>query len=540
LFEAFLKYQTSKNWRSMKKVLIPTKLDSIAADRLKAHGGYEVIQDAKTPLEELVKAHPDTYAVIVRSEKIPAAVIDALPQLKVVVRAGAGYDTIDIKHARKKGVDVMNTPGANANAVAEEVVAMMLADARHVVPADTTTRAGGWEKKDYMGREVTGKTVGIVGFGNIGRLVAKRLKGFECRLLGYDPIVNSERMRDLGVESATLEEIFGQCDYVTLHIPGGDSTRGLVGSKLIGLMKKGATIVNCARFGIVDEDALRAVKAEKKLRYLNDVYPKDEAGPKSMTDIADIMLPHLGANTYEANYVAAERAAQELIDLDEKADMSCIVNRDIPEGLERAYCELTYNLASLVRQISGAQTPIKILETSFYGDLAPFSKWLTVSVLSGIWHDFDRYNDYKAAVKYVKEMGIELINREASAEKGYGNAVTIDLTVEAANGLKSFSVRGTVTEGVQTVSRIDEFDRLYFEPTGATLFCLYDDRPGVIASISRKLADAGINIEDMRNPHNAKTHRSLAIIKLNQPVSDDLVKVIKADIAAHSAVCTVV
>jgi len=525
----------------MKKVLIPTKLDSVAAEVLKARGGYEVIQDAQTPLEEQVKSHPDAYALIVRSEKVPAAVIDALPQLKVVVRAGAGFDTIDIKHARKKGVDVMNTPGANANAVAEEVVAMMLADARHIVAADTTTRAGGWEKKNYMGREVTGKTVGIVGLGNIGRLVAKRLKGFECRLLGYDPILNSERMRDLGVESASLEEIFSQSDYVTLHIPGGDSTRGLVGVKLIGLMKKGATVINCARFGIVDEDALRAVKAEKKLRYLNDVYPKDEAGPKSMADLADLMLPHLGANTREANYVAAERAAQELIDLDEKGDLSCIVNRDIPVGLERAYCELAYNLASLVRQLSGAETPIKILETSFYGALAPFGKWLTVSVLSGIWHDFDRYNDYKAAAKYVKEMGIELINREVDDEKGYGNAVTIDLTVELPNKvLKSFSVRGTVTEGVQTVSRIDEFDRLYFEPTGATLFCLYDDRPGVIASISRKLADAGINIEDMRNPHNAKTHRSLAIIKLNQAVSDDLVKVIKADIAAHSAICTMV
>ncbi len=525
----------------MKKVLIPTKLDSVAADILKAHGGYEVIQDAKTPIEEQVKAHPDTYAMIVRSEKVPAAVIDALPTLKVVVRAGAGYDTIDIKHARKKGVDVMNTPGANANGVAEEVVAMMLADARHIVKADATTRAGGWEKKDYMGREVTGKTVGIVGLGNIGRLVAKRLKGFECRLLGYDPLINSDRLRDLGIEAATLEEIFSQCDYVTLHIPGGDSTRGLVGAKLIGLMKKGATIINCARFGIVDEDALRAVKAEKGLRYLNDVYPKDEAGPKSMVDIADLMLPHLGANTHEANFVAAQRAAQELIDLDEKADMSCVVNRDIPVGLERAYCELAFNLASLVRQFAGAQVPIKMLETSFYGELAPFGKWLTVSVLSGIWHDFDRYNDYKAAVKFLKEMGIELVNREADAEKGYGNAITIDIKVEQPDkGLKSFSVRGTVTEGVQTVSRIDEFDRLYFEPNGATLFCLYDDRPGVIASISRKLADAGINIEDMRNPHNAKTRRSLAIIKINQPVSDDLVKVIKADIAAHSAVCTVV
>ena len=525
----------------MKKVLIPTKLDSVAADILKAHGGYEVVQDGKTPLEEQVKTHPDAYALIVRSEKVPAAVIDALPRLKVIIRAGAGFDTIDIKHARKKGVDVMNTPGANANGVAEEVIAMMLADARHIIKGDITTRAGQWEKKDFMGREVTGKTVGIVGLGNIGRLVAKRLKGFECRLLGYDPLVNSDRMRELGIESATLEEIFSQCDYVTLHIPGGDSTRGLVGTKLIGLMKKGATIINCARFGIVDEDALRALKAEKGLRYLNDVYAKDEAGPKSMVDVADIMLPHLGANTQEANFVAAKRSAEELIDLDEKGDMSCIVNRDIPDGLERAYCELAFNLASLVRQLSGTQTPIKMIETSFYGALAPFGKWLTVSILSGIWRDFDRYNDYKAATKFLKEMGIELVNREASGEKGYGSAITIDLTVEQSNkDLKSYSARGTVTEGVQTVSRIDEFDRLYFEPTGATLFCLYDDRPGVIASISRKLADAGINIEDMRNPHNTKTSRSLAIIKLNQPISDDLVKVIKADIKAHASICTVV
>ncbi|NLC82313.1 MAG: hypothetical protein GX748_14135, partial [Lentisphaerae bacterium] len=464
----------------MKKVLIPTKLDTVAAEILKAHGGYNVVQDAKTPLDEQIKAHPDAHALIVRSEKVPAAVIDALPQLKVIVRAGAGFDTIDTKHARKKGVDVMNTPGANANGVAEEVIAMMLADARHIVQADITTRAGGWEKKNYMGREITGKTVGIVGLGNIGRLVAKRLKGFECRVLGYDPLINSDRLRDLGIESATLEEIFSQCDYVTLHIPGGESTRGLVGPKLIGLMKKGATIINCARFGIVDEEALRAVKAEKGLRYLNDVYPKDEAGPKSMTDIADLMLPHLGANTQEANFVAAQRAAQELIDLDEKADMSCIVNRDIPEGLERAYCELAFNLASLVRQISGTQTPIKMIETSFYGDLAPFGKWLTVSILSGIWSEFDRYNDYKAAVKFLKERGIELVNREADTEKGYGCAITIDLKVEQpGKNLKSFSVRGTVTEGVQTVSRIDEFDRLYFEPSGATLFCLYDDRPGV-------------------------------------------------------------
>ena len=525
----------------MKKVLIPTKLDTVAADTLKKHGGYEVIQDAKTPIEEQVKANPDAYALIVRSEKVPAGLLDILPKLKVVIRAGAGYDNIDIKHARKNGVDVMNTPGANSNGVAEEVVALMLADARQIIKADTTTRAGGWEKKNLMGREITGKTVGIIGLGHIGRLVAKHLKGFDCRLLGYDPLINSDRVKDMGIEPATLEEIFSQADYVTLHIPLVDATRGFVNAKFLALMKKGATIINCARSGIVDEAALRAVKAEKGLRFLNDVYPKDEAGPKPVADIADIMMPHLGANTHEANRNAAVRAAEELIGLDEKGDMSCIVNRDVPMGLDRSYCELSFNLASLVRQLSGEDAPIKTIETSFYGELAPFSKWLTVSILSGIWKDFDRYNDYKAATKFLGDMGIELVNRPADAEKGYGNSITIDLAVEKADkSLAQYSIRGTVTEGVQTVSRIDEFDRLYFEPKGATLFCLYDDRPGVIASITRKLADAGVNIEDMRNPHNAKTRRSLAVFRLDQKISDDLVKVIKADIKAYSAICTMV
>jgi len=524
----------------MKKVLIPTKLDSIAADLLRADGDYLVVQDAKTPIEELVKAHPDAYGLIVRSEKVPATLIDLLPTLRVIVRAGAGFDTIDIKYARKKGIDVMNTPGANANAVAEEVIALMLADARHIVAADATTRAGGWEKKLYMGRELTGKTIGIVGLGNIGRLVVKRLKGFECRFLGFDPMVSSERAREMGVELVSLEDLFMQADYVTLHIPGGDGTRGLVGARLLGLMKTGATLVNCARYGVIDEDALRTLKAEKKLRYLNDVYAKDEAGPKPMADIADIMLPHLGANTNEANYVAAQRAAEELIDLDKKGEAAFIVNRDIPQGLDKAYCELAFTLAGLARQLAGADARITQIETSFYGQLEAYGKWLLISVLSGLWADFDRYNDYKAAVKFLADMGIEYINRPADPDKGFDNSITIDLTTEAGgSSLKVTSVRGTVAESTQMVARIDEFDRLYFTPGGATLFFLYDDRPGVIAAISRRLADAQINIEDMRNPHNAKSNRSLAIVKVSKPVSVDLLAVIGREINAHSAVCAV-
>ncbi len=171
----------------MKKVLIPTKLEGIARETLEARGTYQVVQDESASIADLAAKHQDAYALIVRSENVTASIIDALPDLKVIIRAGSGYNTIDTKYARGRHVDVMNTPGANANAVAEEVVALMLADARHIVPADASARAGKWEKKKFMGREIAGKTVGIVGLGNIGQLVARRLSGFECTLLGYDP-----------------------------------------------------------------------------------------------------------------------------------------------------------------------------------------------------------------------------------------------------------------------------------------------------------------------------------------------------------------
>lgn len=310
----------------MKKVLIPTKLNTVAREILSATGRYQVIQDDSENLEKLAAENPDAHAIIVRSNRVTTEIIDSLPQLKIVVRAGTGYNTIDTQHARKKGVDVMNTPGANSNAVAEEVVALMLADARHLVAADISARAGKWEKKRFMGREITGKTVGLLGLGYIGRLVAKRLSGFEVKLLGYDPIVTAEQAQKFNVEFTDIESVFSQSDYISLHIPENAQTKKLIGSKLLSLMKEGATLINCARSGIVDEDAIREAKKSKNIRFLNDVYTKDAEGDKSVADIADIMLPHLGANTVEANTNAARKAAEQIVELDDTGKCAAIVN----------------------------------------------------------------------------------------------------------------------------------------------------------------------------------------------------------------------
>ncbi len=520
----------------MKKVLIPTKLQSIARDILEEHGGYSVVQDESTPLPELAAAHPDTYALIVRSEKIGAELIDALPALRVIVRAGAGYNTIDTQHARRKGIDVMNTPGANANAVAEEVIAMILADARHVVQADPSVRSGLWEKKKFMGRELAGKTVGIVGLGAIGKLLLRRLQGFEVRALGYDPVISEERARDLNIELTDLHTIFREADYVSLHIPENDQTRGIVNEELLTLMKPGATIVNCARAGIIDEDDLRRLKPEKKIRLLNDVYPKDEAGPKPIADVSDLMLPHLGASTVEANTNAARRAAEELIEYDDMGITSFVVNRDIPAGLDEEFGELAYTLSRLCRAMVGADHPLKQIETSFYGTLKPYAQWLLLPMVAALNKDFDRSMDYAAALQYLKDMGVDYRDRETDPSKKYENSITVDFTAHTGGDqLMAASVRGTVTEGNLMISRISDFDKLYFEPKGHTVIFTYEDRPGVLGRIAAALASANINIDDVRNPHNSKGTQSLALLKVNQPVSPDLVRRIADEIEAHTA-----
>jgi len=520
---------------SKKKVLIPTKLDAIARRILEDHGGYVVVQDENRGPLELAAEHPDAHALIVRSERVTREVIDALQHLKVIVRAGAGYNTIDTSYARRRGVDVMNTPGANANAVAELVIAMILADARHLVAADPSVRSGKWEKKKFMGRELAGKTVGIVGLGYIGRMLARRLAGFECRLLGYDPNVSQQRAAELGVEMTELETVFRESDYVSLHVPENAETRGMVNWNLLKLMKPGATLINTARAGVIVEEDVRRARHEIGIRFLNDVYPSDGPGPKSVADVADLMLPHLGASTVEANRNAARRAAEQLIEYDEKGVATYVVNRGVPPGLEEAYAELAYTLTKLCRQMLGARAQLKLVETSFYGELKPFRQWLLVPIVAALSEEFDRTMDPAAARQFLRQMGVDYEDRETDESKGYKNSITVDLTGSLdATTLRHASVRGTVAEGTMMISRINDFHKLYFEPRGHTVVFTYRDRPGVLGEIGRSLAEAGINIDDVRNPHDSRGEDSIAILKVNQPVPAAVVKDICRRIQAYA------
>ena len=519
----------------MPTILIPTKLDTAAADILRDNG-FDVVQDADKPLDELVRAHADAIGLIVRSEKITAAVIDALSNLKVIVRAGSGYDNVDTKHARRQGIDVMNTPGANANAVAEEVIALVLAAYRHVIPADASTRTGAWEKKKFMGRELSKKTVGIVGLGNIGQLVAQRLAGFDNRILVYDPVVSADKAEELGAELCSLQELFAAADIITLHLPETDETQGMINRDLLSVTKSGVILINCARAGIVNEDDVRAIKADKDLIFCTDVYAADAPGEKSVADIADIMLPHLGANTSEANRNAACRAAEQLVAYVQRGVCTHVVNRAVPEGLDEGHVELAFYLAKVARHYLGTETPPSRVEASFYGGLDEYSNWLLAPIVSGLSAHFDSLFDYQDAAEYLEEKGIAYVKRDGDDSKKYGRSMTIDLFEGSGTTFSKVSVRGTLTESNPMVSRIDGFDKLYFDPQGHSVLVAYEDRPGVLAKITGVMAKHAINIDDMRAPHDTKTGESMAVLKVNRPVSQVMLDEITEATSARRAV----
>lgn len=517
----------------MKKVLIPTKLDSAAANLLQENN-YDVIQNADADLADLVKANPDVEVLIVRSEKVTPEIIDSLPKLRLVVRAGAGYNTIDTKYARRKNIDVMNTPGANSNAVAEEVIAFMLAGCRHVVKGDITTRAGEWEKKKLMGKELSGKTLGILGMGNIGRLVRKRLSGFDMKFLAYDPVLSADLAEKLDVKLCTVEEIFTEADFVSLHIPETPETKGMINMDLFKLMKDGAMLINCARAGVINEDDLRNIKKEKNIIFCNDVYPKDAAGNKSVADIADVMLPHLGASTKEANYNAAMRAAEQTIGYFAKGITNCVVNKGVPDGLDARFQELAFVLAKTARAYLGKNTAPHQVETSFYGDLKPYAKWLLAPIVAGISPEFDIFMDASDAEVFLKERGIVVMDRETDDEKKYGESMTIDL-IEGNDSLKKVSVRGTIAENNLMISRINDFDKLYLDATGENVIVEYSDEPGVIGKIASILGDSDINIIDIRAPQNLDADKALAVIKTNVEVPDEVIVKITETVNASTA-----
>lgn len=314
-------------------VLIPDNVDPAAIELLKNTDGFEVHAPGNLSREETEAAISQANAIIVRSATRPdAALMDLAPHLKVIVRAGVGVDNIDLDAATERDIVVMNTPGANTTSTAEHTFALMLSLARHVPRSHLNMNEGRWERKTFQGVELSGKTLGIVGFGRIGQSVAKRALAFEMDVLAYDPYVDAAKMEEMGVQAATLDEIYADADFITLHTAVTDETEDMLNAAAFGQMKKGVRIVNAARGALINERDLHVALEEGRVAGVAlDVYTQEppEADNPLIHHTSVVHTPHLAASTADAQVTVAVQAAQHVIDALKNEDYQDVVNPDV-------------------------------------------------------------------------------------------------------------------------------------------------------------------------------------------------------------------
>lgn len=315
------------------KILIAESLDEEGINRLRKKRTFEATQKFGMCEEDLVSCIPEYDALIIRSEtKVTDSVINAASRLRVIGRAGVGLDNVDIEAATRKGIVVMNTPGGNTISAAEHTISMILALSRNIPQANASLKEGRWDRKKFQGTEVYGKTLGIVGLGRVGSEVARRAQGLEMKVIACDPLISKQRVQELAIGLFDLEQLLPQVDYLSLHTPLTQKTRNLIGEREISVMKEGTRIINCARGGIIDEEALyRALKEGKLKGAALDVFEVEKPFSSPLVELDSVVLtPHLGASTEEAQRRVAVDIASQVIDVLEGREIRNAVNVPTP------------------------------------------------------------------------------------------------------------------------------------------------------------------------------------------------------------------
>src|SRR6201984_1734100 len=432
---------------SKPKVLISDAL-SPAAVQIFRDRGVEVdfqpnLGKDKDKLAEIIG---DYDGLAIRSAtKATAKIIERAKRLKVIGRAGIGVDNVEIPAATAKGIIVMNTPFGNSITTAEHAITLMLALAREIPQADASTQAGKWEKNRFMGIEITGKTLGVIGCGNIGSIVADRAQGLKMKVIGYDPFLSPERARDLGVEKVELDELFRRADFITLHTPLTDKTKNIIDATAISRMKKGVRIINCARGGLVDETALRvALDSGHVAGAAFDVFSEEPATANPLFGHPNVVCtPHLGAATTEAQENVALQIAEQMSDYLLRGAIANAVNFPSITAEEaprlRPFVDLAEKLGSFAGQLT--ETGIAKVQISYEGGVAEMNtKALTSAAIAGLLRPMLQEVNVVSAPIVAKERGIVVEETTRAAAGDYGNLITATVVTER----QTRSVSGTV------------------------------------------------------------------------------------------------
>ena len=513
------------------KILI---CDDLAEEGLKIfrdQKNLEVVVKTKQPLEELKKLVADADACVVRSgTQITAEVIAAAKELKVIGRAGVGLDNVDLEAASKRGIVVINTPGGNTVSAAELAFSLIMALARHISEANASVKRGEWERKKYIGTELDGKTLGVLGLGRIGGEVARRAQAFRMRVVAYDPFLRADKAAQIGVEPMSLEDVFRVSDFITLHLPLTAENKHMVGEKQFAMMKKGVRIVNCARGGLIDEKALaKAIQAGQVAGAGLDVF-ESEPPPKDheLFKLPQVILtPHQGASTEEAQVAVAVDVAQSIIDYLGGRGSKNAVNIPFvdPEVLEqiRPYLSLGEKLGMFVSQLVEGQ--VMQVEIHYSGQVAECETTpISVAILKGLLSSMlaEHVNFVNASV-LAKERGIKVTESKSSTAAHYANLVRLDIRTDK----KQSSVAGTVISREDTrIVMIDNYD-VEAVPDGFLLLISNKDVPGIVGQIGTLLGDNRVNIAGMTLGRDMPGGQAKTLLKVDGEISESLMKQIR-------------
>ena len=510
------------------KVLVSDSLSEKGIEILEK--GAEV--DVKTGMspEELKACIGEYDALVVRSQtQVTEEVIGAAENLKIIGRAGVGVDNIDVEAATQRGIIVINAPEGNMISAAEHTIAMMMAISRNIPQANQSMRAGKWDRKLFMGVEVRGKTLGVVGLGRIGTEVAKRAQGMEMNILAYDPFISEERAADLGVKLTTVEDIVLNADYITVHTPLTKDTRNLIDRKEFEKAKPGVRIINCARGGIINEEALaEAVASGKVAAAAIDVFTSEPPTGSPLLEQDNIILtPHLGASTKEAQVNVAVDVAEQIINFSQGLPIKNAINmpyvkQEIMKVLQ-PYLPLAEKIGKLAAQLMEEQ--YEKIEVSYSGEIADWDTGpVTVAALKGLLEfAMGSSVNYVNAPVIAKERKIKVVESKSKTTESYSNLIMLNIF----NNGKVKTVGGTMVGTNPRIVQIDEFS-IDVLPLGHMIIALHEDHPNIIGPCCIVLGNHDINIAGMQVGRIKAGGTAIMALNVDSEVNEEILNEIRA------------
>ena len=519
------------------RVLIAEELSPATVEALGPD--FEILHCDGANREELLPMIADVDAILIRSAtKVDAEAIAAAPRLKVVARAGVGLDNVDVAAATQAGVMVVNAPTSNIVSAAELAIGLLLASARNIVPANSALKAGEWKRSKYTGVELADKVVGIVGLGRIGILVAQRLSSFGVRLIAYDPFVQPARAAQLGVRMATLDELLGESDFITVHLPKTPETLGLIGTDALAKVKPTVHIINAARGGIIDEAALYEAMVDGRVAGAGlDVYAKEPCTDSPLFALENVVAtPHLGASTDEAQEkagIAVARSVRLALAGELVPDAVNIQGGQLAEAV-KPMLPLAEQLGSLACGL--ATDAVERIEVEVFGEIAEHDvRVLELSALKGVFQTLvhDPVSFVNAPV-LAEQRGVDVVMRTDVRSDDHRSLVRVILT--QTNG-ERVSLAGTVTGSrhVAKVVEVDSFD-VDVPVSDHMAFFRYHDRPGIVGIVGQVLGDIKINIGGMQVSRDDTGH-ALIVLTVDSAIPADTIEAITTSIGGHSGRC---